>query len=88
MSTEGIITAIISTLISAVAYFVTRWLEGVNKQLDELETLLDELTKKVSDMERAMVTKPELHSVLRRKEISSSQKTFSSTPTRDTRRRY
>lgn len=46
MSSEGIITAIISALISAVAYFVTRWLEGVNKQLDELETLLDELTKK------------------------------------------
>lgn len=88
MSTEGIITAIISTLISAVAYFVTRWLEGVNKQLDELETLLDELTKKVSDMERVMVTKRELHSALRREETLSSQNKFSSAPTRDTRRRY
>lgn len=68
MSLEGIITAVITTLISAVAYFVTRWLEGVNKQLDELETLLDELTKKVSDMERVMVTKRELHTTIKRGE--------------------
>lgn len=68
MSLEGIITAVITTLISAVAYFVTRWLEGVNKQLDELETLLDELTKKVSDMERVMVTKRELHTAIKREE--------------------
>ena len=88
MSSDGIITAIISTLISAVAYFVTRWLEGVNKQLDELETLLDELTKKVSDMERVMVTKRELRTVLRRGEMTTQKRLPSVTPTRDTHRRY
>ena len=62
---EEMITTVISALLSIVSYFAMRWLEGINKQLDELESLIDDLTKKVAELERRMATKQELASVKR-----------------------
>lgn len=70
---EGVITAIISTLLSVVGYFAMRWLEGINKQLDELESLIDDLSKKVAELERNMVTRQELSNLRRQARNATPQ---------------
>ena len=69
MVAEDIITAMIGTLLSALGYVITRWINSLIKQLDEHEVLLDDLTQEVANVKREMVTKTQLTKYLRRKII-------------------
>lgn len=66
--TEDIITTLVGALLSAVGFFAMRWLEHINKKLDEHEKLIEELSKKIAELERSEVTKQDLEALVRKKD--------------------